>query len=288
MAGLRKNVEKCKADMTSCVKLADKLEKEVSQMQKKILEAGGTRLKNQKASCKRVVTKLNEKEKELNSSKVEVKSTEKAASKAKEAREALEQDLAECQDILSEKEGEFKALEAGAFEVMGAYEQVKKVEEQKRAALELATKEAEDLKKSQSDVRCLEIDLLGQLEACEKHLSEQQKKKNHWDNEVARLREIEDESDDDDDEPSDETADETEVTADVEMGDALESDDVETKEEKESKSSSLAYSVLERYDPAEIKEAISTLEGERNVLAKNANMGAITEYRKKEADYLSR
>ena len=37
MAGLRKNVEKCKADMTSCVKLADKLEKEVSQMQKKIL-----------------------------------------------------------------------------------------------------------------------------------------------------------------------------------------------------------------------------------------------------------
>jgi structural maintenance of chromosome 4 len=51
---------------------------------------------------------------------------------------------------------------------------------------------------------------------------------------------------------------------------------------------SLSHSVLEKYDPEDIKETIGTLEAERNLLAKNANMGAITEYRKKETDYLSR
>jgi structural maintenance of chromosome 4 len=37
-----------------------------------------------------------------------------------------------------------------------------------------------------------------------------------------------------------------------------------------------------------IKNDISVLEKERDSLSKNANMGAIAEYRKKEADYLSR
>ena len=39
---------------------------------------------------------------------------------------------------------------------------------------------------------------------------------------------------------------------------------------------------------ASLKTDIDTLESERNSLAKNANMGAIAEYRKKEADYLAR
>lgn len=297
MAELQENVERCKSDMESCVELADALEMEVSQMQKQILEAGGTRLKNQKASCKKIISKLNEREKQLNSSKVEVKSSEKAAAKAKDTREALEKDLEQCQDLLSEKENEFKSLEAGAFEVMAAYEQVKKVEEQKRVALELATKEAEDLNKSQSEVRCLEIDLLGQLEAFEKHISEHQKKKNHWEKEIKRLHEIEDETDYNEDDPSDENICESKAIGDAkgeatgsDGDDAMETDDMESEDvgENETKSTTLAYSVLERYDPAEIKETISTLESERNVLAKNANMGAITEYRKKEADYLSR
>jgi structural maintenance of chromosome 4 len=37
-----------------------------------------------------------------------------------------------------------------------------------------------------------------------------------------------------------------------------------------------------------VKNDIAILEKERDTLAKNANMGAIAEYKKKEADYLSR
>ena len=45
---------------------------------------------------------------------------------------------------------------------------------------------------------------------------------------------------------------------------------------------------LEQYSTESIKNDIAVLEKERDALAKNANMGAIAEYRKKEADYLSR
>ena len=50
----------------------------------------------------------------------------------------------------------------------------------------------------------------------------------------------------------------------------------------------LANASLEQYSADSIKNDISVLEKERDTLAKNANMGAIAEYRKKEADYLSR
>jgi structural maintenance of chromosome 4 len=45
---------------------------------------------------------------------------------------------------------------------------------------------------------------------------------------------------------------------------------------------------LKQYDKRQVKEEISMLESERNAIAKNANMGAIAEYRKKETEYLAR
>jgi structural maintenance of chromosome 4 len=50
----------------------------------------------------------------------------------------------------------------------------------------------------------------------------------------------------------------------------------------------LADSSLEQYSMESVKNDIAILEKERDTLAKNANMGAIAEYKKKEADYLSR
>jgi structural maintenance of chromosome 4 len=50
----------------------------------------------------------------------------------------------------------------------------------------------------------------------------------------------------------------------------------------------LSDASLEQYSTDSIKNDIAILEKERDTLAKNTNMGAIAEYRKKEADYLSR
>ena len=58
--------------------------------------------------------------------------------------------------------------------------------------------------------------------------------------------------------------------------------------QKESSLPTYNESALGQYDFTEVKDDIATLEKERDCMAKNANMTAIAEYRKKEADYLTR
>lgn len=109
--------------------------------------------------------------------------------------------------------------------------------------------------------------------------------------------------DEDDDEDEDKKMQEDEdKESDAEEDDAMDDDEVkddaevpkddDTKTVKKAAGLSslpkLANASLEQYSADSIKNDISVLEKERDTLAKNANMGAIAEYRKKEADYLSR
>ena len=207
--GLKKKVEKCKADMASCALLASKLEADVARLQKAILDAGGTKLKKQQAACDKALAKLDSAEKALNTAKVAITSSSKAAKKASDAKETAETDLEKCRKLLEEKQTEFKALEEDALKVMQAYEEVKAVEAEKRLALEAVSKECEELKKSTSEIKCIEIDLLGKVDAFDKQISECQRRINHFEQEISNLRAAEEE-DDDFDESDDESEDEAE------------------------------------------------------------------------------
>lgn len=103
---------------------------------------------------------------------------------------------------------------------------------------------------------------------------------------------MQDESKDSDDVEEDDAMDEDKEEVDG-TGDDEEPQEEGAAEGKEKASSSsslpkLADASLEQYSTGSIKNDIEVLEKERDTLAKNANMGAIAEYRKKEADYLSR
>lgn len=310
---LKKNVEKCKSDMASCALLASKLESEVARLQKAILDAGGSKLKKQQAACDKALSNLESAEKALNAAKVTITTSAKAAKKAKENKETAETDLEKCKETLEEKQTAFKALEADALKVMQAYEEVKEVEAEKRLALEAVSKECEDLKKQSSEIKCIEIDLLGKVDAFDKQISDCDRRINHFEQEIQQLRAAEEEDDDydvSDDESEDGEAEEKDADgdkdstedsgedADVEMaGDEERSQPAEvsrtaTKTMKKTGGRSslptLPFPSLEQYDIEDVKKDIAVLEREHNTLAKNANMGAIAEYRKKEADYLAR
>ena len=299
---LNQNVGKCKSDMASCAMLASKLEADVARLQKAILEAGGSKLKKQQSACEKALADLHVSEKALNTSKVAITTNHKAAAKAKEAKATAESGLEEYLKILEEKQSEFKALEADALKVMQAYEEVKAVEAEKRLALEEVMKECEELKKSTSEIKCIEIDLLGKVEAFDKQIGECEKRMNQYKQEISKLRSAETEDDgfdDSDDESEDETEKKEDVVdygeSDVEMDEARastpsvsEPKGTTSKSGGRSSLATLSFASLEQYDIEEVKNDISTLERERSTLAKNANMGAIAEYRKKEADYLSR
>lgn len=314
---LKTKAEKCKSDMASCAMLASKLEAEVAKFQKSILDAGGPKLKKQQDACKKALDLQNKTSKELSSAKVTITSSQKAAKKAQKAAETAQKDLETSKETMENKMAERKELEQGAEAVFMAYENVKTVEAEKRAELESVSKESEELKQMQSKLKCVEVELVAQLDNLEKLARDCDRRVQHWDDEIAKLHEA-DENDDaydfSDDEGDDETEDKDESSSAAsakeegeegkegsDTDDAMEEDNEEDQnnstggKSKESNSSSgrqslptLPKGALEQYDTEDLNRDITTLEKERDSIAKNANMGAIEDYRKKEADYLTK
>eukprot|EP00557_Chaetoceros_sp_GSL56_P011228 CAMPEP_0176486162 /NCGR_PEP_ID=MMETSP0200_2-20121128/5422_1 /TAXON_ID=947934 /ORGANISM="Chaetoceros sp., Strain GSL56" /LENGTH=1331 /DNA_ID=CAMNT_0017882847 /DNA_START=84 /DNA_END=4076 /DNA_ORIENTATION=- len=295
----KSNVEKCKSEMASCAMLASKLEADVARLQKSILDAGGPRQKKQRKICEDVVAKLNSVTTQLNSAKVLVTSSRKAAEKAKVAKENAEQELEVAKLTLEAKKEEFKKLEQEAFAVMQAYEQVQAFEAEKKKGLECVLKETENLRKMQSDIKCIEVEIIAKIESCTKSVHDIQRKMEHWEHELTLLREAQgqddeyDMSDDEDDVmESNENGDNESDRNDVVMDDV--SSDNKTIEKAnrgfidESSLPIFNECALEQYDKSEVTDEIASLEKERDCMAKNANMTAIAEYRRKESDYLAR
>jgi len=294
---LNKNVQKCKNEMASCAKLAAKLESNVAQIQKSILEAGGSKLTKQQKACETALSNLKTTSKKLNSAKVAIKSSKKAAKKACAMKETTQKDLERSQELVEERKIEFKALEGEALAVMQAYEEVKKVELEKKQALQAVSKESEDLKKAQSKIKCNEVELLAKLENCDKNIHDYEKRNKHWKHELSKLITEEEQGDEydccDGEEDKEKGQENNDSTGDEDMED-VETTDVpstsKSTQEKRKESSLPIYPIcaLQQYSEDEVKFDIGVLENERKSIAKNANMTAIGEYRRKEADYLLR
>ena len=316
LSDLNKKVKKCESDMASCTKLASKLEGEVAKIQSAILDVGGEKLKSQKQKCEKILSKLNSKSKELSSSKVTINSSQKAATKAKAAMETAENELQEIVKKIERKIEELKKLEDSAMAVMEQYEKVKENEEIKRKNLEAVTKECEDLKRNQSKLKHVEVEIVGKMETLKKNMNDFKKRQSHWTKEIAKLNSEEEQdeeydlSDDESENGDDEVTDTDIIDGENKSGESLD-DDVEEMEcdvdegdgdknklpskvrNRKSLQSKYALPVLpegalEQYSSRELTNEIATLEKERDTIAKNANMGAIEEYRKKESDYLAR
>jgi structural maintenance of chromosome 4 len=293
---LNGRVKKCREDMSSCASLASELETDVKRLQKAILDAGGSRLKKQQKLCKKTLESLNETTKNLNSTKVQLNSSNKAIENAKKAKESCTQDLEKSKTMLQEKKDEFKKLEDEALEVMQAYEEVQNIESEKKEALVAVSKECEALKKIQSNIKCIEVDMMSKLDNCEKSINELIKRMKHWEDQIQRVCKAEEQDDDYDQSDEEEGEDEGEDSED--QTEDMEEDDGENEEKKVSQPNErreretplpvFQQNALEQYDRNEVKEDIAMLEKERDSIAKNANMAAIAEYKKKENDYLSR
>ncbi len=292
---LNRKVEECKGNMASCALLASKLEADVARLQKSILDAGGSRLKKQQKACDKAQADIKAATTKLNEMKVLVTSSLKAAEKARVAKETAMEEFEKAKVTLQEKKEEFKKLEEEAYEVMQAYEKVQAIAAEKKVALEDVLKETEGLRKTQADIKSAEVDILAKLDSCEKTIQESEKRVKHWERELKQLRKAEKQAedfdmDDDDDLDEEEVGEGAGNDADIEMDDVSGEDGAKAKENPKKESPLPIYTdvALAQYDREEVKDDIATLEKEREVMAKHANMAAIAEYRKKEEDYLKR
>lgn len=297
---LKRKVLVCKTDMASCSMKASKLEAEIARLQKSIMEAGGSKLKKQQALCEKALAALDSAEKALNTANVSISSMTKAASQAEKAKIAAELDLKNCLLKIESLLSEFKLLEVDAFKVMEEYEKAKITEAEAKSSLEEASKEYEELKKSQTENKCVEVELIGKVEDLVKIICELDRKRLKWESDLVKLRTAaaDDDSLDDSDDESDDGINECNDAVAPSGTDDMELEGesptvAPSKAQPRSKSAkstlpSHSYDELAKYEKDDILKEIDVLEAERNTIAKNANMGAIAEYRKKEADYLAR
>mmetsp|Transcript_25360 Transcript_25360/g.48677 ORF Transcript_25360/g.48677 Transcript_25360/m.48677 type:complete len:1374 (+) Transcript_25360:115-4236(+) len=310
---LLKNVEKCREEMASCVSETSILESEVSKLQKKIINAGGSKLKNQQKACEKAKSDLNNANKELNAAKSTITNSKKTIQKAEKAKGIAQEDLRRSEEALEQMQAEHQSLETDAKSVKEAYDLAKADEVEKREELESVSKECDNLKQEQNKLKCIEVELTAKIESLDKQIKDSERKENHWNKEIEQLCLVEKQEEDDYDFSDDEEDEEDEMMQDEKDEDEDNNDNSEDEREEGSenlkeaenaksevsktmpesslRASSLprlTESSLEQYNVDSIKDDIEVLEKERNILAKNANMGAIAEYRKKESDYLSR
>ena len=298
LTSLKRKVEKCKMDMASCALQASKLEAEVAKIQKSILDAGGPRLKQQQLKCDKAKEDLNSTYKELNAAKVTISSSNKAASKHDESKAATEKELEQLDRSLDELKTEFKNLENDAYAVMEAFETAKELETKKQKELDDVRKESDKLRKEQSSIKNMEIELVAKFEDFDRQFNECKNRALYWQAEMNKLNAAEEADDaylsDEEDESEKETNSHTSGDDDIEMEDSEKDDgdekpvDSEESNENNSALKLLSSSMLAKYDKNDLKQTIQMLEQERERMAKNTNMAAIEEYRKKEADYLAK
>ena len=303
---LLEKVEQCKSNMASCVETTSKLEKEVSTLQKNIINAGGSKLKNQQKACEKAKKDHNDAAKELNAAKSTISTSKKTITKSNRAKGVAEMELEKSKAGLDQMKEDHEKLTADAKELLEAYEAVKVVEAEKRKALEGVSKESDALKQVQTKLKCAEVELLAKIEGLDKQIKDSERKMAHWQKEIQQLCKLEKQEDIDYDLSDDEEEDRDDVmdtgVGESKEDDVMAEDDIEANEpandaevnapKKTEKASSCLPTypdnALEQYSIDSLKNDIAVLEKERDSLAKNANMGAIVEYRKKEADYLSR
>jgi chromosome segregation ATPase len=299
LAELEARVSACEADLAVCTEQAAALEKEKEGLQKAILDAGGSKWKKQQNKCNKIKAAIDETEKKIRSAKVAISTGDKNMVKAEQAQSKAVTQLEKYREDYEQHQTDLKALEEDAFAVMQAYEKVKALEAEKKEELEEADKEFKTLSESQSSAKCTEIELLGQLETLDKQVGESQIKARQWQSEMTKIEkaakkdeaewgDLSEDEEEDVQNNADSYTSEEEKESD---GDAAMDDAEASGPPSNSSTSSLpVYSIdaLVRYDRESAKERIATLEAERNTIAKNANLGAIAEYRKKEAEYLTR
>jgi structural maintenance of chromosome 4 len=132
LLSLNNEVSKCQSDMSSCAALTANLETEVAQLQQSILDAGGIRFKKQQSACEKALANTKAAEKALTSAQVAVTTNEKAGQNAKKSIMSITKELEQSVRSIDEKKKELESLEKDALAVKQSYDQVKRVEEEKR------------------------------------------------------------------------------------------------------------------------------------------------------------
>nr|XP_043607688.1 structural maintenance of chromosomes protein 4 [Erigeron canadensis] len=134
------------------------LKEKVSELQNKIDNAGGERLKKQKAKVEKIQNDIDKSSTEINRHKVQIETGQKML---KKLTNAIEESKKEKEKLITQKENllsTFKEIEQKAFKVQDDYKKTEELIDQHKDVLGKAKSDYEKLKKTVDELRTSEVD----------------------------------------------------------------------------------------------------------------------------------
>ncbi|PIM99573.1 Structural maintenance of chromosome protein [Handroanthus impetiginosus] len=134
------------------------LKEKASELQNKIENAGGERLKNQKSRVSKVQSDIDKNSTEINRRKVQIETGQKTI---KKLTKGIEESRNEKERLMQEKEklhSTFKEIEQKAFTVQENYKKTQELIDQHKEVLDQAKSDYEKLKKIVDELRTSEVD----------------------------------------------------------------------------------------------------------------------------------
>ncbi|OIT06490.1 PREDICTED: structural maintenance of chromosomes protein 4 [Nicotiana attenuata] len=155
---LKKIMSAEEKEMDRLTQSSQQLKKKASELQNKIENAGGDRLKSQKAKVTKIQSDIDKKGTEINRHKVKIETGQKMI---KKLTKGIEESTKEKERLVAEKEKllcTFKEIEQKAFVVKEDYNKIQELIDQHSGALNDAKNEYETLKKTVDQLRSTEVD----------------------------------------------------------------------------------------------------------------------------------
>nr|XP_016513692.1 PREDICTED: structural maintenance of chromosomes protein 4-like [Nicotiana tabacum] len=155
---LKKIMSAEEKEMDRLTQSSQQLKKKASELQNKIENAGGDRLKSQKAKVTKIQSDIDKKGTEINRHKVKIETGQKMI---KKLTKGIEESTKEKERLVAEKEkllSTFKEIEQKAFVVKEDYNKIQELIDQHSGALNDAKNEYETLKNTVDQLRSTEVD----------------------------------------------------------------------------------------------------------------------------------
>ncbi|CAN4082601.1 unnamed protein product [Withania somnifera] len=155
---LKKIISAEEKEMGRLTQGSKQLKEKASELQNKIENAGGERLKNQKTKVTKIQSDIDKKSTEINRRKVQIETGQKMI---KKLTKGIEESKKEKENLLAEKEkllSIFKEVEQKAFTVQEDYKKIQELIDQHKDTLSDAKNEYENLKKTMDEMRSSEVD----------------------------------------------------------------------------------------------------------------------------------
>eukprot|EP00939_MAST-03C_sp_MAST-3C-sp1_P001736 g1736.t1 len=268
---LEKQLKVETSNLAGAKKRASVIEAEVAALQSRILDAGGEKLRSQKAAVKKAANAAKGATKALSKARVDIKSNLKAAKKAESTCEDAEKKEAKFAKTVERIREELNRMDADAQELLARREQAQEALKERESALKSIEADFRKVQKVVAEVKLALVDIESQHEEFSKVLKRKKNVEEHWKGKLQELKSKYEQM--------------PRVIASKSAEEDDEDEDTSSEKKKAVENFMLAAEDLEALDEDKIANEIVLLEDARDKLKNTVNMGAIEEYRTKAADH---